>query len=330
MVDKAMDDCISGKELPKDPSALQSLIQYYYERDFKRDAKKLRICRGRIANDMFFFSMAAFSNSFSAAGWALYHVLMDTNGIGKKVREEFEEMEKLNQQVVSSSNNAEEIEHDVNKDLHKKYSFLGPQSLQNCILEVTRLYTPGNNLRTVKKPVTLPVSGATIPAGVTIVFSSFHALRHGWDDALSFRPDRFGDKENVAPGKTTAKPNGKTTAKPTGDDGDDNNDEKKGTVSTTITKETNMKNDFNFIGFGMGSHPCVGKQFAMLEISAFVQECLNFGFTIAKTNHDDDDEDEDDEFMKHVIQTSSTPHPKLLENQSGFIWRPKSPIYLEF
>ena len=248
MIDKEIEDIIAGKETTTDhPSAMASIVRFRYEREFNKNADFLRLARTRIANDIFSFSFAAFSNSFGGAAWVLYHILKDTQGTGTRVRDD----------IASSSPN--EI----------------PQSLHNCVLEVTRLYNPGNMIRKVKQPLTL-ADGTIVQPGVTLAVNTFIIGRTGYDNPLRFDPDRFArgeHKENC------------------------------------------------FLGFGMGSHPCVGKNFAMLEICVLVQECLAFGFQLAPR-----EVEMREPLMDECIDIMD--HPNLTPNQSTFLWRPSKPVFL--
>ena len=250
IIDQEIEDVIAGKESTTDhPSALSSIIRFRYEREFNKNADFLRLARTRIANDMFSFSFAAFSNSFASGAWTLYHILKDTNGIGARVRDDI------------ASSTADEI----------------PQSLQHCVLEVTRLYNHGNLVRKVKQPIKL-ADGTVVQPGVTLAVNTFIIGRTGYENPLRFDPDRFTRGEHK---------------------------------------------DRCFLGFGMGSHPCVGKSFAMLEIGVLVKECLAFGFQLAPRKVE-----KREALLDECIDIVG--HPNLTPNQSAFLWRPSIPVYLVY
>ena len=255
LVDAEIENCINETPLSDNPPTMVSLIRYWYEKDCNRDPKTLRLYRVRFANDLFNFSTAAFGNSFAAAGWVLYHVLKDTNGLGTQIRKEIEE-------------NPEDWTNPTSL----------PKILQNCILEVTRLYTPGHVPRLVNRTLKLPSDGTVVEPGTVIAVNSFVNMRNDYENSLDFDPSRFDRKE----GKK-----------------------------------------YIFHGFGMGSHPCVGKNLAMLEIGMFVMSCLKFGFRLA-----DRDEVRDSEFMDPIISIQD--HPNLSRGQAAFIWRPTNAIYVEY
>ena len=255
LVDAEIENCINETPLSDHPPAMVSLIRYRYEKDCNRDPATLRLCRAQFANDMFNFSTAAFGNSFAAAGWVLYHVLKDTNGLGTQIRKEIKENPEDWTNLTSV-----------------------PKILQNCILEVTRLYTPGHAPRLVKRTIKLPSDGTVVERGTVIAVNSFCNMRDGYENPLDFDPSRFDRKE-----------------------------------------EKNL----TFVGFGMGSHPCVGKNLAMLEIGMFVMSCLKFGLRLAER-----DEVRDSEFMDSVLSIQD--HPNLPRGQSAFIWRPTNAVYVEY
>jgi cytochrome P450 len=253
LVDKAIDECIAGKDFGKQPSVLQSMVKYQYDKGWDvTDSIKRKELNMTIANDLFNFSNAAFGNSFAGAGWTLYHILKNTNGLGTKIRQEIAE----NPEQWGLS--------------------LSP-TIQNAVLEVTRLYTPGSVPRLIKNQITLPSDGTVVQAGTTIGISHFYIARQGFTSPLTFDPSRFDREE----------------------------DKKVGLL----------------MGFGLGSHPCVGKSFAIQEISLFVQECIQSSFQLAPR-----EEVRHAEFMDTVIDDVN--HPNLTRSQSGFLWRPENPVYL--
>jgi hypothetical protein len=53
-----------------------------------RDADSTQRARRRTANDLFFFTFAAVTNSYSAAAWVIFHVIRNTNGTGDRIQQE--------------------------------------------------------------------------------------------------------------------------------------------------------------------------------------------------------------------------------------------------
>lgn len=255
LIDRAIDECIAGKDFGNKPSVLQSMVKYHYDKGPEvGDPIKRRELNVEIANALFHFANAAFSNSFAGAGWTLYHILNNTNGLGTKIRREIAANPKEWGSSISST-------------------------IQNAVLEVTRLYSPGTAPRLLLNRITLPSDGTVVQAGTTIAISSFFMSRQGFTDPLTFDPSRFDREE----------------------------DKKVGLL----------------MGFGLGSHPCPGRQFAIQEISLFVQECLQSDFHLYPR-----EEVRDAEFMDSVIDDPN--HPNLLRSQSGFLWRPQKPVYIVY
>ena len=257
LIDKEIDECIAGNPLKPNPSFLSSSIRYRFDKEFKKDEGKIRMARDRIANDLFAFSFAAFSNSFAGAAWAIYHILRDTNGIGTRIRSEIE-------------NGPEDA--------------ISP-TLQNTIMEITRLYTPGQIIRKVRKPLKLS-DGKQANVGDMLAISTFISLREGYTNPLSFDPDRFERGEH------------------------------KGRLT----------------GFGGGCHLCPGKNFAMLEISIFVQESLKCNFKEIQIGKMDStgilNKRDRDPQLKDIIDIED--HPNLELSQAGFLWRPSEPVMVTF
>jgi hypothetical protein len=70
LIDKEIQGCLDGIQPAHPISALASMVRFRYEGEVNsEDLKHLRI---RIANDLFFFSFAAFSNFLTGAAWVLY------------------------------------------------------------------------------------------------------------------------------------------------------------------------------------------------------------------------------------------------------------------
>lgn len=111
------------------------------------------LARTRIANDLFSFTFAAFSNSFSMAAWVLYHYLRDTHGLQGILRNE----------LVETPEN------------QKKHTY--PQ-LEAAVLEIGRLYTPGDIHRKLREDWTLPSNPQIVlPKGTVVLISGLTTMR---------------------------------------------------------------------------------------------------------------------------------------------------------
>jgi len=147
LVETEIENVIAGKPRSEETSVAASYARIYYEQRCDNNPSKLRALRGTIANKIFIFFFAAFSNSFAMAAWTLYHIMENTNGVGDRVRDEMEK---------SPGGNVREC-----------------AELERCILEIGRLYTPGTVLRKLLKPWTIPLTGTTLCAGATVGMSVY-------------------------------------------------------------------------------------------------------------------------------------------------------------
>merc|ERR1719253_1479862 len=99
LIDREIEECAklspSLDKEKEDRSALASLVSNWYHRKVNGNIDDLRLARTRIANDLFNFTFAAFSNSFGMSAWVLFHFLKDTKGLQSILREEL--MEPRNQ-----------------------------------------------------------------------------------------------------------------------------------------------------------------------------------------------------------------------------------------
>ena len=197
----------AGQSEKADGSVLASFAHQWYHR-LKGDAEALEIAKRRIANDLFFFSFAAVVNSFVMSSWILYHVIRNTAGCGTRIRQELES-------VPDEEANWPELE--------------------KTVLEIGRLYTPAVTFRLVKKPVTLPSCGATLPEGSQVIISNTvcHRNPEYFRDPCHFDPTRYNEG-----------------------------------------REEHVKAGALFQPFGAGAHPCTGKKLAMYEIAMFTRAAL--------------------------------------------------------
>eukprot|EP01135_Chromosphaera_perkinsii_P005130 Nk52_evm17s317 gene=Nk52_evmTU17s317 len=84
-------------------------------------------------------------------------------------------------------------------------------------------------------------------------------------------------------------------------------------------KEAKMK----FSAFGGGKHPCVGKRFALMEISLFVVCALEqFEMRLLDVKPTSDRE------KKYIVKNVAN-HPDLFWQQAGAFWRPAQPVMVE-
>ena len=112
--------CIDKVPESDDESVLQTFVRMWYKK-VDQDVDLLRQARRRIVNDVFLFSFAAFTNSYAGSAWVLYHCLRNTSGVGNEIRQEVERIPK--------DNAVHELDCPV---------------LEMTVLEISRLYTPGN------------------------------------------------------------------------------------------------------------------------------------------------------------------------------------------
>ena len=136
----------------EDASALSSMVSSWYHRKLNGNGEELALARTRIANDLFSFTFAAFSNSFGMSAWVLFHYLRDTNGLQSVLREEL--LDKNNQATHTYPH------------------------LEATILEIGRLYTPGDLHRKLREDWTLPSNpNVTLPKGTVLLVSALTTMR---------------------------------------------------------------------------------------------------------------------------------------------------------
>ncbi len=176
IVEDEIEQCIAGTLEEDDASVLSSLVRSWWN-DVEQDANLLRQARHRIVYDIFTFMFAAFSNSFGAAAWTLFHVLRNTANVGVKVRAELS-------QVSAESDVTEFVE------------------LEKTLLEVCRLYTPGSLLRKLMTNWKMPSSGIEVEKGTTLVVSSYYSMRtaEAFQNPNSFDPTRYDRGEHNSAG----------------------------------------------------------------------------------------------------------------------------------
>ena len=178
IVDEEIERCIAGEPEAEDASAVSSFVRAWYQLRLQKNPDYLRGTRERMANDMFFFTFAAVTNSFSAVGWVLFHVMRNTGGVGDRIRAELTKLD------LDSLDSLPEMEKAIN--------------------EVSRLYTPGNIFRVATVPFKLPSTGDVIPAGSFVAFNVAAAHRNpeAFSNPLDFDPTRFdeGRDEGTANG----------------------------------------------------------------------------------------------------------------------------------
>jgi cytochrome P450 len=270
----------------EDASVLSEIIKSWYSTKLGKNDDLLRAARIRLANDMFIFTFAAFSNSFSTAAWILFHTISNTNGVGDKIRNE----------------------------LKDGYTTNCPE-LTKAILEVARLYTPGAVHRKLMQDWNLPSSLSTstsstttsstghagpsqeavvvtIPKNTTLLVSAYHCMRHS--DSF-VRPCEFDTSRY--------------------DEGDDDESKSAGRM---------------FLPFGTGAHPCVGKRFAVMEVSLFVAQALQtFDLQVVVPPPNPGDGFGTCEWTNAAVQNCPN-HPPLDKTQPGFIWRPQGPVMIQY
>jgi len=259
-VDAEIEKCIAGEPEREDASVLSALVRALYKQKLQNNAEYLRGARIRIANDLFFFTFAAITNSYAAAAWTLWHILRNTGGVGDRVLAELDQ--------------------------------LGPDSdslpeMEKLIYEIARLYTPGTLFRLVVNDFVLPSTSDVIPSGSLIACNvgAAHRNADAFSKPLEFDPTRF----------------------------DEDRDERIGAAGLFLT-------------FGAGTHPCVGRRFAVLEIALFVKEALQlFDWKLV----DDDDKHQEDPYTQGMI-TNVPRHPKLDVAQTNSIWRPVDPVWAHY
>lgn len=252
LVDEEMEACVkrsdSADTEKQDSSALASMVSNWYHRRLNGNQEDLKLARTRIANDLFNFTFAAFSNSFGMAAWVLFHYLRDTKGLQSVLKEEL-----------------------ANPENQSSHTY--PQ-LEATILEIGRLYTPGDVHRKLREDWTLPSNpNVTIPKGTVMLVSGLTTHREA---------SHYGPRP----------------------------------------QEIDIRRDYKtagnmFLPFGTGSHPCVGKKLALLEIallSAQAIQQLDMELVAGV-------EDGSCPFTNQVLSDIPN-HPPCDLSQPGFIWRP--------
>jgi len=170
IVDDAIEDAISGTpRSSEEVTVVSSFARLFYERKCDSNPDKLRSKRGDIADNVFTFFFAAFSNSFAMAAWTLYHIVENTNGIGDRVHA-----------AIDNSDGNRVVE------------------LERCILEISRLYTPSTVLRKLLRPWTIPSTQTTLPIGTTVGMSFYSYSRDPdiFPNPLDFEPRRYDKRSN--------------------------------------------------------------------------------------------------------------------------------------
>jgi len=158
LVDEAMRECINkakvelGGERHKQNSVLASLASSWYYRQTNGNLEDYNLTRTRIANNMFTFSFAAYSNILGMAVWVLYHCLKDTVGLQSILKKEL-----LNPENQANS---------------------AYPTIEKMIMEIGRLYTPGDFHRKLKEDWPLPSNQkVVIPKGTNVLISGLTTQR---------------------------------------------------------------------------------------------------------------------------------------------------------
>lgn len=259
LIDQEMEACVkradSKETEEEDSSALASMISNWYHRKLNGNEDDLHLARTRIANDLFNFTFAAFSNSFGMAAWVLFHYLRDTKGLHAILKEE----------LSSKSNQS---------------THTYPQ-LEAAILEIGRLYTPGDMHRKLRDDWTLPSnSSITLPKGTVLLVSGLTTQREA---------SHYDNPNEI-----------------------------------DITRNYKTAGAM-FLPFGTGSHPCVGKKFALLEIALLTAESIQqFDMELIEGEKDGTC------VFTNQMHSSVTKHPPVDLSQPGFIWRPAVPITIQY
>jgi len=183
-IDEEIDNCISGKPERDDASFLSGMVRAWYNIRLDRSPSDLKLARRRIANDLFFFTLAAITNSFAGAAWTIYHVLRNSNGCGDRIRPELERFSASRDANGSTATDAASID-----DLPE---------LEKTLYEIGRIYTPGSLLRlVVNEPLTFPSTEKTLTIQPGSMLSVNVALIHRNPDIyrnpLDFDPRRYDE-----------------------------------------------------------------------------------------------------------------------------------------
>mmetsp|Transcript_54206 Transcript_54206/g.80862 ORF Transcript_54206/g.80862 Transcript_54206/m.80862 type:complete len:264 (-) Transcript_54206:236-1027(-) len=255
------------------------MVSVYYHRKLNGNKEDVDVARTRIANDLFNFTFAAFSNSFGMAAWVLYHYLCDTKGLQSVLRKDL---------LKSSENKNNPLTH------HPTY----PQ-LETAILEMARLYTPGDLHRKLRMDWPLPSNPNIVIPKNTVVLASF---------LTTMRDKSRFDKPNEMDWNRNHKSAGAM-----------------------------------FMAFGAGSHPCVGKKFALLEIALLTARAIQqLDMTLLEndtstsssedgepTTKQNNNNKEWNDFKGEILEGIEN-QPPLDLTQPGFIWRPTVPIMVRY
>eukprot|EP00039_Didymoeca_costata_P022738 m.5115 g.5115 ORF g.5115 m.5115 type:complete len:536 (-) comp3209_c0_seq1:90-1697(-) len=164
MIDSKIEEITTGEE-SNEPDVLSSFVEYWYNK-CNRDKDALISGKVRIANDMFLFFLASFSNTNVAVGWLLYHVVNNTNGVGERIQEEIDEHVGEGELTINN----------INKLTH----------IDSTMTEIARLYMSGTLLRKLKQKVSL--TGYTLPQGRLVGIDIFSLAR---DNTLYTNPTHF-------------------------------------------------------------------------------------------------------------------------------------------
>eukprot|EP00547_Thalassionema_nitzschioides_P015974 CAMPEP_0194253410 /NCGR_PEP_ID=MMETSP0158-20130606/29775_1 /TAXON_ID=33649 /ORGANISM="Thalassionema nitzschioides, Strain L26-B" /LENGTH=421 /DNA_ID=CAMNT_0038991091 /DNA_START=324 /DNA_END=1585 /DNA_ORIENTATION=+ len=170
-IQEEIQNVLAGKPEPNDGSVLSSMVRYWYNR-LDKDEAALRSATRRIGNDLFMFTFAAFTNSYAAAAWVMYHILHNTNKTGDNIQPE---LDKVHQSMEQDNPEFE------------------CPGLEKIILEIARLYSPGAFLREIMKPWTMPSTKEVVPKGSIVMLSVGCIYRDSqfFENPLEFDPSRF-------------------------------------------------------------------------------------------------------------------------------------------
>jgi cytochrome P450 len=176
------------------------------------------------------------------------------------------------------------------------------KTLEMMIMEITRLYTPGNAFRLVKTPFQLASDPSkVIPIGSVIGINGALLGRQSaaYPDPCKFYPHRYD--------------------------------------LASSSKDDSTRSSDNFFGIGFGAHPCVGRRLSISEISIFVAEALQtFEFELvdtvfAETTITTNNNGNDAAAMTRRLISNVPNHPILDPAQPGCIcWRPIHPVMIKY
>jgi cytochrome P450 len=168
-LDAEIEKAIANEPEAEDASVMSTFVRQWWGKI--RDADSMKRARRRMANDLFFFTFAAVTNSYSAAAWVLFHVIRNTNGTGDRIQQE----------LATLAVDADSL-----------------PELEKTIYEIGRLYTPGATFRLLLQPWTMPSTGETLPAGsgVYVSTSECHRSTEGFTQPLEFDLSRYDREED--------------------------------------------------------------------------------------------------------------------------------------